>query len=53
MVRIVQVKSESVRVDGNHPLAGRVVTLEVRLISVDSSADANGSKPQFDVGGES
>jgi peptidylprolyl isomerase len=53
MVRIVQVKSESVRVDGNHPLAGRVVTLEVHLISVDSSANANRSNPQFDVGGES
>ena len=52
-VRIVQVKPESVMVDGNHPLAGRVVTLEVRVISVDSSANANRSKPQFDAGGES
>ena len=53
MVRIVQVKPESVKVDGNHPLAGRVVTLEVHLISVDSSPNANRSNPQFDVGGES
>jgi len=52
-VRIVEVKPESVTVDGNHPLAGRVVTLEVRVISVDSSPNANRTNPQFDVGGES
>lgn len=53
VVRIVQIRPDSVIVDGNHPLAGKVVTLEVRVISVDSSANANRSNPQFDVGGES
>ena len=52
-VRIVEIKQDSVMVDGNHPLAGMVIELDVCLISVNSSADANGSKPQFDAGGES
>jgi len=50
-VRVVAVNSESVTVDGNHPLAGRIVELEVSLISVDSSSNANKQKPQFDLGG--
>lgn len=52
-VRIVEIKPDSVIVDGNHPLAGKNVTLEVHLISVDASANANRASPQFDVGGES
>jgi peptidylprolyl isomerase len=52
-VRVVKIKADSVIVDGNHGLAGKVITLEVTLISVDSSAYANRSKPQFDMGGES
>ena len=52
-VRIVEIKPNCVLVDGNHPLAGMVIELDVLLISVDASADANRSKPQFDQGGES
>jgi peptidylprolyl isomerase len=52
-VRVVKIGPRSVLVDGNHPLAGKVVELEICLISIDSSSDANRSKPQFDMGGES
>jgi FKBP-type peptidyl-prolyl cis-trans isomerase 2 len=52
-VKVVEIKAKSVVVDGNHLLAGKVVELEVTLISVDSSADANRTQPQFDMGGES
>lgn len=52
-IRVVEVKPDSVVVDGNHRLAGKAITLQVELISVDSSANANHSKPQFDLGGES
>ena len=52
-VKVVEIKPKSVVVDGNHLLAGKVVELEVTLISVDSSADANRTQPQFDIGGES
>jgi FKBP-type peptidyl-prolyl cis-trans isomerase 2 len=52
-VRVVEIKSDSVVVDGNHALAGKVVELEVTLISVDSSSEANRSQPQYDIGGES
>ena len=51
-VTVVEIRSDSVIVDGNHPLAGMVIELEVMLISLDSSSDANRSKPQFDRGGE-
>jgi len=51
-VTIVEITPDSVVVDGNHPLAGKVVELEVNLLTLDSSADANSSKPQFDMGGE-
>ena len=50
-VRIVKVNLDSVTVDGNHPLAGQVIELEVNLISLDSSSNANKRKPQFDLGG--
>jgi FKBP-type peptidyl-prolyl cis-trans isomerase 2 len=53
VVRVVKLEPGVVVVDGNHPLAGRAVVLDVRLISVDASAEANRSRPQFDVGGES
>jgi FKBP-type peptidyl-prolyl cis-trans isomerase SlyD len=52
-VRIVELKRDSVVVDGNHPCAGRPIRLEMFLVSVDSSSEANRSKPQFDNGGES
>jgi len=50
-VRIVKVNLDSVTVDGNHPLAGKVIEIEVNLISLDSSSTANKRKPQLDVGG--
>ncbi|HEX5104567.1 MAG TPA: FKBP-type peptidyl-prolyl cis-trans isomerase [Pirellulaceae bacterium] len=53
IVRIIQVKPSSVIVDGNHPLAGKTITMEILVISVDGSSNANQSQPQFDVGGES
>lgn len=52
-VTVVEIKADSVIVDGNHPLAGQVIKLEVCLISLDSSANANRTKPQFDMGSES
>ncbi len=39
-VRVVEINPKSVLVDGNHLLAGKVVELQVRLISVDSTAAA-------------
>ena len=52
-VTVLEITPDTVVVDGNHPLAGKVVILEVNLLTVDSSADANRTKPQFDTGGES
>jgi FKBP-type peptidyl-prolyl cis-trans isomerase 2 len=52
-VRVVEIKPHSVVLDGNHLLAGKVIELDVRLVSLDSSANANHRKPQFDLGGES
>lgn len=49
--RIIEINAESVTVDGNHPLAGQVIELEVNLISLDSSSNTNKRKPQFDLGG--
>lgn len=51
-VRVMNVNPDSVLVDGNHPLAGRIVQLEVLLIAIDSSSNANHRKPQIDTGGE-
>ena len=50
-VTVVEIKPDSVVVDGNHPLAGKVIELEVCLLTLDSSSNANKQKPQFDVGG--
>jgi FKBP-type peptidyl-prolyl cis-trans isomerase 2 len=52
-MRVVEIKDDVLIVDSNHPLAGQVIELDVLLISVDPSAHANESRPQFDVGGES
>jgi peptidylprolyl isomerase len=52
LYRVVAIMDDTVIADGNHPLAGRSVTFDVQLISVDSSSQANRSKPQFDIGGE-
>ena len=51
-VRIVKINSKSVTLDGNHPLAGKVVKLEVSLLTLDSSSSTNKQKPQFDLGGQ-
>jgi len=51
-VTVRKIKPHSVVVDANHPLAGKVVQLEVMLISVDSSSNANQTKQQYDIGGE-
>jgi peptidylprolyl isomerase len=51
-VTVVEIQPDMVTVDGNHPLAGKVIELEVSLLTLDSSANANHSKPQFDTGGE-
>jgi FKBP-type peptidyl-prolyl cis-trans isomerase 2 len=52
-VRIVELKPDTVVVDGNHPRAGRALDLAMYLISVDSSSETNVTKPQTDSGGES
>ncbi len=50
--RIVKLGPRSVIVDGNHPLAGKVIELTVRMLSVDSSPEANRSQLQGDTGSE-
>ena len=50
-VKIVQVKRNSVVLDANHPLAGKVLDIEIELVELKQSK-ANQDKPQFDVGGE-
>jgi len=52
-VRVVGLNPKSVKVDGNHVLAGQVIELDVQLISVDASSSANRLSPQFETGGES
>lgn len=51
-MRVVEIKEDVLVVDGNHPLAGAVIELDVMLISVDPSAHANENRQQFDMGGE-
>lgn len=51
-VRVIELRTNSIIVDGNHPRAGRIIELSLHLISVDSSSEANRSRPQFDCGGE-
>lgn len=50
-ITVVRIKRDSVVVDANHPLAGKVVEVDVRLISLKQSP-AHREKRQFDVGGE-
>lgn len=42
-VRVVEMKLDSVLVDGNHPLAGQVIELDVVLISLISRGCVSGS----------
>lgn len=51
-VRVVDIRPDCIVVDGNHCLAGKVVELEVLLITIDSLSNTNQSRPQFDIGGE-
>jgi len=51
-MRVVEIKEDVLIVDGNHPLAGEVLELDVMLISVDPSAHANKERQQFEMGGE-
>ena len=39
-VRVVEIKPETLVVDGNHPLAGKVLEVELQLVSLDSSTAA-------------
>jgi FKBP-type peptidyl-prolyl cis-trans isomerase 2 len=52
-VTVVEIRPNAVIVDGNHPLAGKIIELEVYLLALDSSSNANTNKQQFDIGGES
>lgn len=45
-IRVVKINPDSVVVDGNHPLAGKVVELEICLVSIDSTFAAAKGKPQ-------
>lgn len=44
---------DTLLVHGDRPLLDKRVRLEVRLLTIDSSSDANRSKKQYDIGGES
>ncbi len=48
-VRVVEISPKSIKVDGNHVLAGQVVELDVLLISVDASSEAQGNPPPVDA----
>ena len=50
-VKVVEIKAHSVVVDANHPLAGKVLDIEIELVELVQSK-ANQAKPQFDVGGQ-
>ena len=52
-IRVVKIDPNFVVVDGNHPLAGKVVELEVCLISVNSSSAVHRRKPLINKGGAS
>jgi peptidylprolyl isomerase len=50
-VQVVQIRPETVVVDGNHPLAGKLLEVELQLVSLRSSSTGNG-ETQHDLGGE-
>lgn len=49
-VTVVEINADSVTVDGNHPLAGKVIELEVRLLAILASANGKPSHRRFDLG---
>jgi FKBP-type peptidyl-prolyl cis-trans isomerase 2 len=51
-IRVIEIGDDVLVVDGNHPLAGAVIELDVMLISVDPSPHANEHRQQFEMGGE-
>lgn len=51
VAKIVELKAYTVVVDANHPLAGKVLTVEIRLLSL-QSATARELPQDFDTGGE-
>ena len=50
-VQVVEIKPDTVVVDGNHPLAGKILEVEVQLVSLASAAPGVG-KAQHELGGE-
>lgn len=53
-VTVVEITADYVIVDGNHPLAGKVIELEVQLMAVNSSGNGKPRKKDGKViGGES
>lgn len=51
-VRIVEVRSNSIIVDGNHPLAGKSVEVEFQLLLHESSSARTVGSRKHDLGGE-
>lgn len=48
-VRVVELQPSTVLVNGNHPLAGQAVDVEVVLISLDSSPTARPNQAPFEI----
>jgi len=48
-VKVIAVQPDCVLVDGNHPLAGTAIQLEVKLLSLNSIKTTDGQQPQSDV----
>ena len=51
-VTVVEIKADCVIVDGNHPLAGKVIELEVRLLALNSLGNGKPQKATRNAGGE-
>lgn len=50
-VRIIEINPQSVIVDGNHPLAGKILEVELQLVSLNSTS-AQARRRKQDAGGE-
>lgn len=50
-VQVVEIKRDTVIVDGNHPLAGKILEVEVQLVSLASSS-ADAGKARHELRGE-
>lgn len=51
-VRIVAIRADAVVVDGNHPLAGRAVEIELTLLSLVPADQFPSADPRFVLAGE-